>query len=606
MHQGNSSAKHVSSDFVSSDHCDASSPDGSGEGRDHCFSGNSAVPYGLFSLVSVLVLGFLLLRDLLDKSGDLSTLLSMHLSLAQTFLAGSKPYLDYFDVSPPLVFEFAKLPYLLQSALGTWLPMRVESLTKVLVVLAMLGSSLFSAAIMVSARRQLVERLNFNLPWQERRRFSLLENALSVMMVPYLGALWYFACFVRLQVGELQFLYALALAPFLLLAWLASEGLNFQPWLRFLLGFSLGIVSCFDFPFLPISVVLILVGIFSSRALLQGLLSLFTFQNAGFLFALSLGGLHYFGLPDDVRHAFEHWVYPMKVMSYQTFDQDMAPFGNSPEQQLHYYLAVLALLAAAALMRFQPILAYLALVCLAGLAINLLEKQGFSRDLLLADFGSVAVLTVSASFLLSRLPLLLQRRINTAGKLPAYIFQTVLLAVGVSLSLFLLKRADLAYAEGLNPHPVLHRSDSSDINIAVGENSKWKEPVFILCDYPDPAYPLLFNLERPPGAYLVNGRPMRLLRALLRLGPLTGDYLEFYEHIKDSLRFSFEQRRPQLVFVHGTDAMEFLTAAGLRPPLEAEYDRIEDVIFLTDNVAPREFLGFYIDFAQFKRKPNGK
>ncbi|MDX1986541.1 MAG: hypothetical protein SFV17_07630 [Candidatus Obscuribacter sp.] len=564
------------------------------------------MPCGLFALISVLVLAFLLVRDLLDKSGDLSTLLSLHLSLAKTFLDGSRLYLDYFDFSPPLVFEFAKLPYLLQSALGSWLPLRIESITKVLVVLGMLGSSLLSAVIMVSARRQLIERLNFNLPRQERLRFSRLQSALTAMTVPYLAALWYFACFVRLQVGELQFLYALALAPFLLITWLASEGLNFSPWLRFLLGLSLGVVSCFDFPFLPISVVLILVGIFSSRSLLQGLLSLFTFQNAGFLFALLLGGLHYLGLPDEVRHAFEHWVYPMKVMSYQTFDQAMGPFGNSPEQQLHYYLAALALLAAAALMRVQPILAYLALVCLAGLAINLLEKQGFSRDLLLADFGSVAVLTVSAYFLLSRLPLLFQRRVTTFGKLSAYSLQIVLLAAGISLSLFLLKRADLAYAEGLNPHPVLHRSDSSDINIAVGENSKWKEPVFILCDYPDPAYPLLFNLERPPGAYLVNGRPMRLLQALLRLGPLTGDYLEFYEHIKDSLRFSFEQRRPQLVFVHGTDAMEFLTAAGLRPPLEAEYDRIDDVIFLTDNVAPREFLGFYIDFAQFKRKPNGK
>ncbi|HNA74014.1 MAG TPA: hypothetical protein PKW73_11775 [Candidatus Obscuribacter sp.] len=143
-----------------------------------------------------------------------------------------------------------------------------------------------------------------------------------------------------------------------------------------------------------------------------------------------------------------------------------------------------------------------------------------------------------------------------------------------------------------------------DVNSAVGENSNWKEPVSILCDYPDPAYPLLFNLERPPGSYLVNGRPMRLLQALSRLGPLTGDHLEFYEHIKDSLRFSFEQRRPQLVFVHGTYAMEFLTAAGLS--LEEDYDCIDDVLFLTDNVAPREFLGSYVDFVQFKRKSNGK
>ena len=115
---------------------------------------------------------------------------------------------------------------------------------------------------------------------------------------------------------------------------------------------------------------------------------------------------------------------------------------------------------------------------------------------------------------------------------------------------------------------------------------------------------MLFNLERPPGSYLVNGRPMRLLQALSRLGPLTGDHLEFYEHIKDSLRFSFEQRRPQLVFVHGTYAMEFLTAAGLS--LEEDYDCIDDVLFLTDNVAPREFLGSYVDFVQFRRKSNGK
>lgn len=593
MHQVNSSASD----------CDAATTT---EGSD-CGKGEASRFVGMFSALSVFVPALLLIRDLFDKSGDLPTLLSMHLSLAQTFLAGSKPYLDYFDFSPPLVFEFAKLPYLLQSALGKWLPMRIESFTKVLVVIGIWGSSLFSSVLLWSTRSQLKHRLDFNLPWQERLRFSQLQTALATLTVSFPAAVWYFACFVRLQVGELQFLYALALAPFLLLTWLASEGLNFSGWLRFLLGLSVGVVSCFDFPFLPITLVLILVGIFNSRSFLQGLLLLFSSQNAGFLFALLLGFLHYFGLPDEVRHAFEHWVYPMKVMSYQTFDQAMGPFGNSPEQQLHYYLAALALLAAAGLMRFQPILPYLALVCLSGLAINLLEKQGFSRDLLLSDFGSLAVLTVSAYYLVSQVPREFQRQVPAVGKswLPSFVLQTILLAAGVSLSLFLLKRADLAYAEGLNPHPVLHHSYSSDINIAVGENSKWKEPVFILCDYPDPAYPLLFNLERPPGSYLVNGRPMRLLQTLLRLRPLTGDYLEFYEHVKDSLRFSFEQGRPQLVFVHGTDAMDFLTTAGLRPPLEAEYDRIDDVVFLSDNVAPREFLGFCIDYQQFKRKGGG-
>ena len=599
MHQGNSSANQ--GDVA------ASSTEGLGARHDQQSLAGKVEHCGLFCLVSILGLAFLLTKDLLDKSGDLSTLLSLHLSLANTLLDGSKLYLDYFDFSPPLVFEFAKLPYLLQTAIGNWLPLRIETLTKCMVLVAMLGSSLLAAFLLFSARRQLIDRLSFNLPWQERLRFSQLETALISLSVSFPAALWYFACFVRLQVGELQFLYALVLAPFLVLTWLSSEGLNFSAWLRFLLGLALGVASCFDFPFLPISAVLLLVGAFSSRSFLQAVLALVTFQNLGFLLALLLCGLHYFGLPNDVRHAFEHWVYPMKVMSYQTFDQAMGPFGNSPEQQLHYYLAALALVAAAGLMRFQPIMPYLALVCLSGLAVNLLEKQGFSRDLLLADFGALAVLTVSAYFLVSRVPLVFQRRVTAVGKsgLPAFVLQTVLLAAGVSLSLFLLKRADLAYAEGLNPHPILHHSDSLDINIAVGENSKWKEPVFILCDYPDPAYPLLFNLERPPGAYLVNGRPMRLLQTLLRLGPLTGDYLEFYEHIKDSLRFSFEQRRPQLVFVHGTDAMEFLTTAGLRPPLEAEYDRIDDVIFLTDNVAPREFLGFYIDFAQFKRKGGG-
>ncbi|HNM52322.1 MAG TPA: hypothetical protein PKN86_21550, partial [Candidatus Obscuribacter sp.] len=121
MHLVNSSA---------SDCDDATTTEGAPEGGD-CGTWEASRVVGVFSALSVFVLALLLITDLLDKSGDLPTLLSMHLSLAQTFLAGSKPYLDYFDFSPPLVFEFAKLPYLLQAALGTWLPMRIESFTKV-------------------------------------------------------------------------------------------------------------------------------------------------------------------------------------------------------------------------------------------------------------------------------------------------------------------------------------------------------------------------------------------------------------------------------------------------------------------------------------------
>jgi hypothetical protein len=180
-----------------------------------------------------------------------------------------------------------------------------------------------------------------------------------------------------------------------------------------------------------------------------------------------------------------------------------------------------------------------------------------------------------------------------------FVALTVVVLVAVPV---LLRRSDRAYGEGINPHPREILKGTEDINIAVGKNSHWKDPVTVMCDFPDPSYPLLFNLERPNDSYFITGRPVRLLSYLKKIDGLAGNFRELYEHSLNVIRDRIDRRSAALFYVHGSYQIDYLADAGLMQTLEQNYDRVDDVSYYSDNVEPREYLGYYYAFDQFVRR----
>jgi hypothetical protein len=552
-----------------------------------------------------LILPFLLflLHDLSTRSGDLPSLLTLHLSLSQTLLFGQSLYVDYFDFAPPLVFELGKIPYLLQQLLGGLFPLRVELYTKYGVFFLLLSSFLTTYYLFRSACRQLASRLAFPLPSEERETLQKALAQIDTSSTSYLIVLALFTIYERLQFGDVQFLLVLTLTPWLVYVWLTGLGLGFNRYLSIALGIAAGIASLLDYPF-PVIMLFCTLAALRLNALA---LSRFAFSSGFLSLILTLFGalLHYLSLSEEVRHAFEHWVMPLKMLSYQMFDEGINGWDGAPDHKEVFYLACPALMFAAAAARRSSWIASLAMALVGGMLIFLLEKQGFARDLVLAVWANLALLFIFFSSSLSwALDLIKSRMPSSFGPL---IFDfSIRLTLTFSLFFFLNKRFEDAYSEGINPHPLRVIKGLSDINLMVEHNSKWKEAVYILSDYPDPAYPLLFNLERPPGGYLLNGRPARILLALKKTNELRGDMREFYEHVIAQTLQDLDRKKATLILAHGYYLYQFLEEAGLLNSVDENYERIGDAAFLTDNKEPREYLGAYYALTVFKSRAAAK
>ena len=57
------------------------------------------------------------------------------------------------------------------------------------------------------------------------------------------------------------------------------------------------------------------------------------------------------------------------------------------------------------------------------------------------------------------------------------------------------------------------------------------QSVIIMSDYPMPNYPLLLDLDRQPGSYLLWSRPLRVLNALNHFGVMTDSMREFEKYV---------------------------------------------------------------------------
>jgi hypothetical protein len=112
----------------------------------------------------------------------------------------------------------------------------------------------------------------------------------------------------------------------------------------------------------------------------------------------------------------------------------------------------------------------------------------------------------------------------------------------------------------------------------------------------------LFNLERSPGTYVLNGRPLRILLKLKRLSLLGGHLKELQDHINSNLKSEFSSKRADFIFLHGAYMQEYLQENGLMDLLNNNYDKDQFVMFLSDNKQPREFLGYYFSFETYRRR----
>ncbi|MBS2006308.1 MAG: hypothetical protein JST01_04670 [Cyanobacteria bacterium SZAS TMP-1] len=531
----------------------------------------------LIALPALLLFAF----DLFSHHGDLAPSVALRLDAAQLVQQGLTPYVDFWDWSQPVNYWFCGLPFALNAALeGLHNYVPPELSFKAALFALVLFSLCLSLLIAVLGREALAD----DTPLREQVKELPLAIAAG-----YVIALF---C-TRFESGVLQQLFMLALIPWTIFRWFNYQQMQARPrgWiiLAVLVGLFLGLGTILDLPHLPV-----VLGL--------ELFFLAAYGRYKFDLAVLAGGavtladiiwLHL--LPATMNKAFWQWTMPIRARQFVRFDASISAYVASPDRRDALYMMALSIVVALLLQVKQDFLRPLIVVAALGLALYVGEGDGLSSGLVVAIWGSSFIFAVACATLCRSLA---QTKVAGVSALLPALPAVLLFLLGAAATYSLDRARDV-----VRQTPVVFREQAkTDIFDVINTNSKSGDPVIVLCDYPMPIYPLLFDLDRRPGSYLLWSRPLRVLNAINHFNAMTPALAEFEKFLYSRLESDISRGQSPLILVAKNTVAPVVENSSLKKALAAAYDRSGECYYCSVNKAPAEYCGFETGFDIYRRR----
>jgi len=360
-------------------------------------------------------------------------------------------------------------------------------------------------------------------------------------------------------------------------------------------GALAGLAACFDLPFL-----FFFLALEAALALEKGSIKpLFSLDVLGFILVPVLNLIHLTQLDEPSFTAFWKWTMALKLANYQIYDGSLYGTDSCPDRRDVLYGMALSLALAFIMGKRHSFFLPAITIMLSGLALFILEKQGFSRDL---------IPTIFASTLCFTMVLILALKEAAARLLPQQ-EQKILSPYKAGAMFLAALAATTTFAFCLNfdrdhMHSyVSHRGEQGYDDLLTVYNNRrvWKAPVMVICDYPQAAYPNLLNLGAEPAGYLLWSRPLRLFDWLSHHHLLSPQLKDFYEYVRQKMSSELKSRAANLIIVESMEN-DMLAHAGLMSLLESNYQKGDECRFYSPNRQPREYVGRWY-FDEYGRKP---
>jgi hypothetical protein len=379
----------------------------------------------------------------------------------QMLLEGKVPYVDFYELNPPLVIYLQVIPVFLNRLIPIPLPLLFN--------LGVLG--------LATAAWWLIRTL---LP---RARTVSPTTASCVALAPVAISLtlfsqehWYAGDF-----GQREHLFALLALPYLIVRWFRWEGWRVSSVEGALIGLATGVVACLK-PFFLLAIALPEIAWYVRHRRFRPLLHADVLAAAAFAAAYAI---HFFLLPQAMREAYFHRWVPLIVHGYGAYDVPLTSLLTFPG-----LLFALAASVAPGLIRpGQTSSAWrltlpLALATLTGAMGFVIQHKGWEYHLLPAMTGALAIAFLMASELTA---LGRRSRVSPLGSL---------LGVGslvVGFALTILAGALLLYRGAPAP-------SYTDFHRAIIKLSQPNERVLFIDTSTLPQHPTLMQVGRRPGS----------------------------------------------------------------------------------------------------------
>jgi hypothetical protein len=389
----------------------------------------------------------------------------------------------------------------------------------------------------------------------------------------------------------LQQLFMLTLLPWLTMRWLSYHGkLKWERRFAFSIGLIVALGAALDLPHGPL---VLLLELFFACA--YGSIKL-DFALLGLTLASLFDMAFLAMLPRSMYTAFWQWTMPIRARQFTRFDATLAPYIASPDRRDVLYAMAAAIFLGLLLQVKQDYLRPLIVVTALGLALYVGEGEGLTADLIVAIWGSCFIFAVG-------LPIILETALTKIAVLKNTKIRQALPAVALLIFALVFQGFLNNDREMARIVPVRYREQGrTDIFEAVNEGSKNGEAVIILCDYPAPIYPLLFDLDRKPGSYLLWSRPLRVLNALKHFGAMTDPMRDFEKFLYTRLESDLYRRQSPLVLVAKNTVKGLVDGSSLGQALNSGYELVGECFYCSDNREPAEYCGFDQGFDIYRRR----
>jgi len=525
--------------------------------------------------------------DLFGHQGDLSAAVAVRLTGGQLMHEGLTPYVDFWDWSQPINYWLCSWPYAINSALeGIPYYVPPELSFKVAFFVLVLASIGLTLTVLEFGAKKLPD---------DHPQQSHAANLFVPLLTGFVAALF---C-TRFEAGVLQQVFMLSLMPWLTMRWLRYLGVSFAGkvgnFLALAGGLLLGLGIILDIPHLPVVVGLEIFFVLAYGGKYKFDLSIFAGLAVGLIDFIYLHGL-----PRAMHQAFWQWTMPIRARQFTRFDASISAYVASPDRRDALYMMIFAVVMAFLLQARQDFLRPLIAVTALGLALYVGEGDGLTSSLVVALWGTSFLLSLSIWQLLQSLswarlkPQILSRIDIKAMALPVVTMAALALAFTVSLN---------KDREAARLGPMLFKDQAKvDIFDVLNNYSRTGESVIILCDYPMPIYPLLFDLDRRPGSYLLWSRPLRVLNALRHFSAMTPALSDFEKFVYDGLENSISRGQSPVILIAKNSIAGIVEKSALKKALDSAYEVSGECYYCSVNKDPAEYCGFEQGFDIYRRR----
>ncbi len=451
--------------------------------------------------------------------------------MAQLLLEGKVPYVDMFDVNPPLAIYIQVLPVLLSRLCHMPIPLSFSIYVSLLEFL----SCFIVLWVLVAARR---------------------TGALVLGVCALIGFA-YFNQIQRLDFGQREHIFCITYAPFLLLRYLRWQGVKLGRWPCIAAGVLAGIGLALKPHFMLMATAPEIVWWLRTRQFKPFIAP----EVLAAVAVIAVYLVHFIFLPAQELRAFFNFVVPIYKEGYEYYVTSPI-FNMASFWRIDFLLLALASLLAVVLAQSSSLPLALCAFSFMSAVVFVLAGQAWSCHMIAVRMGNTMALAVEAALLYQLLPLkaIGLGRPKLTGMAVAVAAASV---IGGGIYLNSVQVGEDEEMRNRQPYPLVQvgypewgMGSVDDMDWFVGsclEHSSKGDFVLFICASMAPGYPVLLQTERKAASRFLHGMMLPILSFIIDKPELDARAKEKFKGYKkqviDWYTEDIEKNRPKLIYI---------------------------------------------------------